>query len=64
MAKSHQILKVEILRIDSKKICQNWLRIGSRNEQSVIESQKHVHHANFENFTKSLKIIHFAPFGI
>ena len=29
----------------------------------MIEPQKHVHHDNFENFTKSLKIIHFAPFG-
>ena len=33
---------------------QNWTRIALRNEQSVIEPQKHVKHDNFENFTKSL----------
>ena len=61
VAKSLQILKAEVLRIDFKK---NWLRIDFRNEENAIESQKHVHHDNFENFTKSLKITHFAPFGI
>ena len=64
MAKSLQILKAEVLRIDLKKNCQNRLRIDFRNEENAIESQKHVHHDNFENFTKSLKITHFAPFWI
>ena len=64
MAKSLQILEAEVLRMDFKKNCQNRLRIGFRNEENVIEPQKHVHHGNFENLTKSLKITHFAPFGI
>ena len=65
MAKSVQILKAEVLRIDlKKKIVKNRLRIDFRNEENAIESQKHVHHDNFENFTKSLKITHFVPFGI
>ena len=65
MAKSLQILKAEVLRIDlKKKNCQNRLRIDFRNKENAIDSQKHVHHDTFENFTKSLKITHFAPFGI
>ena len=55
MVKSLQILKAEVLRINfKKKNCQNRLRIDFRNEVNVIEPQKHVHHDNFENFTKSL----------
>ena len=39
-------------------VTSNELRIGFRNEQRVKEPDKHVHHNNFDKFTKSLKNTH------
>ena len=56
MAELLHIFVEEALSLIPVTLHHNCLRISFRNEQRVIEQQKHVKHDNFENFTKSLKI--------